>query len=53
LIVDDIEDLDEKTVREIFMDQGLLKDHTNERKKAKMYKDNYCYNSFYVFNKGS
>ena len=37
----------------MFMDQGLLKDHKNERKKAKMYWGVHCFNSFYVFNKGS
>ena len=53
LVVDDIEDLDEHTVREIFMDAGLLKDKTNERKKAKMYFGVKCQNSFYVFEKGN
>ena len=51
--MDNIEDLDEKTIRDMFMDQGLLKDHKNERKKAKMYMGVACFNSFYVFNKGN
>lgn len=35
LEVDQIEDLDANTVREMFLDAGVLKDKTNQRKKDK------------------
>jgi len=37
LIVDDIEDLDATTIKEMFLDEGILKDKTNKRKEEKMY----------------
>jgi len=49
LIVDDIEDLDADAIKEMFMDQGILKDKTNKRKKAQMYNGVFCEHSFYLF----
>ena len=51
MLVDQIEDLDEHTVREMFLDEGMLKDKTNKRKQDKMYEHNYCELSVYVFRK--
>jgi hypothetical protein len=51
LIVDDIEDLDATTIKEMFLDEGILKDKTNKRKEEKMYQNCYCENSCYLFTK--
>lgn len=52
-IFDDIEDVDEETIRKLFLDEGILKDKTGERKKAKMFQGNYCEISCYLFKKKS
>lgn len=51
LIVDDIEDLDATTIKEMFLDEGILKDKTNKRKEEKMYEGNFCELSCYLFTK--
>ena len=51
--MDDIEDLDAETIREMFMDQGIIKDKTDKRKKDNMYKNVMCDLSFYLFSKES
>lgn len=43
--------MDAAAIREMFIDQGLLKDKTNKRKEAKMYMGVYCQASFYYFDK--
>ena len=40
MIVDDIDDLDAATVREMFMDEGVLKDKTNKPYKSLRNNDN-------------
>ena len=52
-IVDNIEDLSQEAIRDMFLDIGVLKDKTNERKKMKMYEGVDCECSFYVFSKSN
>jgi len=51
MIVDDIEDLDAGTIKEMFLDEGILKDKTNKRKEEKMYNGIECELSCYLFTK--
>ena len=36
-MIDDVEDIDELTIREIFMDEGLIKKKDPEREKRLLY----------------
>jgi hypothetical protein len=36
-MIDDVDDMDEGTIREIFMDEGLIKKKDPEREKRLMY----------------
>ena len=47
--MDDIEDLDAETIREMFMDLAIIKDKTNKRKEDNMYKGVNCDLAFYIF----
>lgn len=49
--VDDVDDMDEKTIREIFMDEGLIKKKDKEREKRLLYSGITCDNALYVFHK--
>ena len=52
LIVDDVDDLDEKTIREIFSDDlGIIKDKEKIRAKAKSFTGVECNYSIYLFSK--
>lgn len=42
LIVDDIEDLSSKDIREYFLAEGILKDKTNKRQEDMMYDGVEC-----------
>ena len=44
-----MEDLDGEAIREMFLDQGILKDKSNKRKQALLYKGVFCEISFYLF----
>ena len=52
-VVDNVEDLSPEVIRDMFLDIGLLKDKTDERKKRKMYEGVDCENSFYIFPKSN
>jgi hypothetical protein len=49
--VDDLDDMDEKVIREIFMDEGIIKKKDLEREKRLLYNGIACENSLYVLNK--
>lgn len=49
--VDDVDDMDEKMIREIFMDEGLIKKKDKEREKRLLYQGVHCQKSLYVFDK--
>lgn len=51
ICVDDVDDLDEKAIREIFMDVGLIKKKDKEREKRLMYQGIKCEVSQYLFTK--
>lgn len=43
--------MDEKMIREIFMDEGLIKKKDKEREKRLLYQGVLCENAMYIFNK--
>lgn len=43
--------MDEKMIREIFMDEGLIKKKDAEREKRLLYQGVFCENSLYLFPK--
>ncbi len=49
--MDDLDDMDEKVIREIFMDEGIIKKKDLEREKRLLYNGIACENSLYVLNK--
>lgn len=49
--VDDIDDMDDQVMREIFMDEGLIKKKDPAREKRLRYNGIACLNSVYLFNK--
>ena len=49
MIVDNVDELDYNTVRNMFLDQGILEDKGNVRREQKMFLDNKCLFSFYTF----
>lgn len=51
IYVDDVDDLDELAIREIFMDVGLIKKKDKEREKRLMYQGIKCEVSQYLFAK--
>ena len=53
LIVDDIEDLSSKDIREYFLAEGILKDKTNKRQEDMMYDGVECQQAFYILDKAS
>jgi hypothetical protein len=48
---DDVDDIDEKAIREIFMDSGLIKKKDPEREKRLLYNGIQCERSLYIFSK--
>lgn len=50
-MIDDVDDMDEKLIREIFMDEGLIKKKDPEREKRLLYDGIHCERSFYIFKK--
>lgn len=51
LLVDDIDDLEENAIREIFMDEGIIKKKDAAREKARLYAGIECEFSLYLFKK--
>jgi hypothetical protein len=51
VIVDDIDDLEEGAIREIFMDEGIIKKKDKEREKKKLYAGVACKMSLYMLSK--
>jgi len=51
--IDDIDDMDEPVIREIFMDEGLIKKKDPAREARLLYADIECTNSVYIFHKQS
>lgn len=49
--VDDVDDLGENAIREIFMDEGIIKKKDEAREKAKLYAGVECQLSLYLFSK--
>ena len=49
--IDDIDDLDELMIREIFLDEGLIKKKDPDREERLMYTGIDCENSLYLFHK--
>jgi len=49
--VDDLDDMDERVIREIFMDEGIIKKKDLEREKRLLYNGIACENSLYVLSK--
>jgi|LauGreDrversion4_2_1035121.scaffolds.fasta_scaffold469800_2 hypothetical protein len=50
-MIDDVDDIDEKAIREIFMDAGLIKKKDPEREKRLLYNGISCERSLYIFSK--
>jgi hypothetical protein len=50
-LVDDVDDMEMETIREIFMDVGLIKKKDAAREKRLMYAGIHCEKSFYIFQK--
>ena len=48
---EDIEDLDEEQIKQIFKDQGMMRKEKSEIRDQKMYVGVECKASFYVFTK--
>jgi len=51
IIVDNIDDLDEATVREIFSDEGIIKKKDKAREEALLFFDVVCENALYLLPK--
>jgi hypothetical protein len=51
VLVEDIDDLEEQAIREIFMDEGIIKKKDKERERKKEYLGVDCENSLYVMKK--
>lgn len=51
--IDDIEDMDQQLIREIFMDEGLIKKKDPEREQRLLYHGIHCQQSLYLFSKQS
>lgn len=51
ILIDDIDDLDENTVKDIFVNEGLMKNKNKDRIKNNMFAGIECENSLYVFSK--
>ena len=49
--VDDVDDMDEPVIREIFMDEGLIKKKDKARELRLLYDGINCTNSIYIFHK--
>ena len=49
--VDDIDDIEESKIREIFMDEGLIKKKDKEREQRLLYQGIKCEKSIYMFSK--
>jgi len=51
VLIEDIDDLEENAIREIFMDEGIIKKKDKEREKRKLYSGVECEYSMYLFHK--
>lgn len=49
--VDDIDDVEERKLREMFMDEGLIKKKDKERERKLLYQGVHCVMSLYLFHK--
>ena len=49
--IDDVDDLDEQAIREIFLDVGLIKEKDPERERRLEYLGIECERSLYLFSK--
>lgn len=52
-MIDDVDDMDEGIIREIFMDEGLIKKKDPEREKRLMYYGIDCQKSIFIFDKSN
>ena len=51
VLVEDIDDLEEQAIREIFMDEGIIKKKDLEREKKRLYAGVECEFALYIFHK--
>lgn len=50
-MIDDVDDMEEKTIREIFLDEGLMNKKDPEREKRLLFDGVHCEKAFYIFSK--